>query len=174
MLRSVLRALPLRDGSAGSRFSTGHVSLIDNCFRSVQKVQGHRQRDREQRQGQRLCDRHRKGTPSCWAEAHIKIARMTLTIKLDRNWSSFQLANSAPPLSVTDSAIAPSARMGLFSQSARWQSPWHHKMYSGGGVARHGGWGKGCHCTDPLPPLPLLSQLHRARVLWPPVLSDYS
>ena len=47
----------------------------------------------------------------CWAEAHEKIARMTLTIKLDRNWSSFQLANSAPPLSVTDSAIAPSARM---------------------------------------------------------------
>ena len=46
----------------------------------------------------------------CWAEAHEKIARMTLTIKLDRNWSSFQLANSAPPLSVTDSAIAPPAR----------------------------------------------------------------
>ena len=37
---------------------------------------------------------------------------MTLTIKLDGNWSSFQLANSAPPLSVTDSALAPSARMG--------------------------------------------------------------
>ena len=36
---------------------------------------------------------------------------MTLTIKLDGNWSSFQLANSAPPLCVTDSAIAPSARM---------------------------------------------------------------
>ena len=36
---------------------------------------------------------------------------MTSTIKLDGNWSSFQLANSAPPLSVTDSAIAPSARM---------------------------------------------------------------
>ena len=34
-----------------------------------------------------------------------------MTIKLDRNWSSFQLANSAPPLSVTGSAIAPSARM---------------------------------------------------------------
>ena len=48
-----------------------------------------------------------------WAEAHVKIARMTLTIKLDANWSSFQLANSAPPLSVTDSAIAPSARMVL-------------------------------------------------------------
>ena len=46
-----------------------------------------------------------------WAEARIKIARMTLTIKLDGNWSSFQLANSAPPLSVTGSAIAPSARM---------------------------------------------------------------
>ena len=48
-----------------------------------------------------------------WAEAPVKIARMTLTIKLDRNWSSFQLANSAPPLSVTDSAIAPSARMAV-------------------------------------------------------------
>ena len=40
---------------------------------------------------------------------------MTLTIKLDRNWSSFQLANSAPPLSVTDSAIAPSARIRPYS-----------------------------------------------------------
>ena len=30
------------------------------------------------------------------------------------NWSSFQLANSTPPLSVTGSAIAPSARMVLF------------------------------------------------------------
>ena len=50
-----------------------------------------------------------------WAEARIKIARMTLTIKLDGNWSSFQLANSAPPLSVTDSAIAPSARMHALS-----------------------------------------------------------
>ena len=47
----------------------------------------------------------------CWAEARIKITRMTLTIKLDRNWSSFQLANSTPPLSVTGSAIAPSARI---------------------------------------------------------------
>ena len=47
----------------------------------------------------------------CWAKAPIKIARMTLTIKLDGNWSSFQLANCAPPLGVTDSAIAPSARM---------------------------------------------------------------
>ena len=51
----------------------------------------------------------------CWAEARIKITRMTLTIKLDRNWSSFQLANSAPPLSVTGSAIAPSARMLLLA-----------------------------------------------------------
>ena len=50
-------------------------------------------------------------TRRSWAEARVKIARMTLTIKLDGNWSSFQLANSAPPLSVTDSATAPSARM---------------------------------------------------------------
>ena len=49
----------------------------------------------------------------CWAEARIKIARMTLTIKLDGNWSSFQLANSTPPLSVTDSAIAPFCNDGL-------------------------------------------------------------
>ena len=47
----------------------------------------------------------------CWAEAPITFARMTLTIKLDRNWTSFQLADSVPPLSVTDSAIAPSARI---------------------------------------------------------------
>ena len=46
-----------------------------------------------------------------WTEARLKIARMTLTIKRDGNWSSFQLANSALPLSVTSSAIAPSARM---------------------------------------------------------------
>ena len=48
-----------------------------------------------------------------WAEARVKIARMTLTIKLDGTWSSFQLANSAPPLSVTDSTIATSARMSF-------------------------------------------------------------
>ena len=53
----------------------------------------------------------RPGVRIRWAEARVKITRMTLTIKLDRNWSSFQLANSAPPLSVTGSAIAPSARM---------------------------------------------------------------
>ena len=40
-----------------------------------------------------------------------KNCKNDLTIKLDGNWSSFQLANSAPPLSVTGSAIAPSARM---------------------------------------------------------------
>ena len=48
-----------------------------------------------------------------WAEAPIKIAKMTLTIKLDGNWSSFQLANNTPPLSVTGSVIAPSARIQL-------------------------------------------------------------
>ena len=36
---------------------------------------------------------------------------MTLTIKLDGNWNSFQLANNTPPLSVTGSVIAPSARI---------------------------------------------------------------
>ena len=49
-----------------------------------------------------------------WAEARIKIARMTLTIKLDGNWNSFQLANNTPPLSVTGSVIAPSARMTVY------------------------------------------------------------
>ena len=39
------------------------------------------------------------------------IARMTLKIKLGGKWSSFQLANSAPSLCVTDSAIALSARI---------------------------------------------------------------
>ena len=56
---------------------------------------------------------HVSGYLTCWAEARLKIARMTLTIKLDGNWSSFQLANSAPPLSVTGHAIAPPARMAL-------------------------------------------------------------
>ena len=46
-----------------------------------------------------------------WAEGNMQVARMTLTIKPDRNWNSFKLASSALPLSVTDSAIAPSARM---------------------------------------------------------------
>ena len=40
-----------------------------------------------------------------------KNCKNDLTIKLDGNWSSFQLAISAPPLSVTGSAIAPSARI---------------------------------------------------------------
>ena len=48
---------------------------------------------------------------------------MTLTIKLDGNWSSFQLANSAPPLCVTDSAIAPSARIQHTDSSG------HHGMH---------------------------------------------
>ena len=53
-----------------------------------------------------------------WVETLSKIARMILTTKLDWNWSSFQLANSASPLSVTDSAIAPSARMHGQSRTA--------------------------------------------------------
>ena len=61
-----------------------------------------------------------------WAEALVKIARMILTIKLDGNWSSFQLANSAPPLSVTGSAIAPSARM-LKQKSLKLTIPSKHQ-----------------------------------------------
>ena len=46
-----------------------------------------------------------------WADARIKIARMTLTIRLDGNWKSFQPAISASPINVTDNALAPSARL---------------------------------------------------------------
>ena len=46
---------------------------------------------------------------------------MTLTITLDGNWRSFQLPNSTPPLSVTDSAIAPSARMVFPAALILWQ-----------------------------------------------------
>ena len=46
-----------------------------------------------------------------------KNCKNDLTIKLDGNWSSFQLANSAPPLSVTGSAIAPSARMACLAHN---------------------------------------------------------
>ena len=53
-----------------------------------------------------------------------KIARMAFTAKLDGNWSSFQLANSAPPSSVIDSAIAPSARMHRLPAWGRFQDSW--------------------------------------------------
>ena len=46
-----------------------------------------------------------------WAEARIKIARIILTIRLDWNWSSFQLANIALPVDVMSCDIAPSARI---------------------------------------------------------------
>ena len=45
-----------------------------------------------------------------WAEALEKL-RLRPCGRIDGNWISFQLANSTPPLSVTDSAFAPSARM---------------------------------------------------------------
>ena len=51
--------------------------------------------------------------PMIWARAHLKIASLTLMANLDRNWSSFQLAKSTFPLSVTDNANAPSARMPI-------------------------------------------------------------
>ena len=65
------------------------------------------------------CIKERAGQCNCWAEAPVKIARKTLTIKLDRNWSSFQLANNTPPLSVTGSVIAPSARMNAIPPDLR-------------------------------------------------------
>ena len=59
-----------------------------------------------------------------WAEARVKIARMTLTIKLDGNWSSFQLANSAPPLSVTV-ALLPLPQGCSFSSCSPRSYPTH-------------------------------------------------
>ena len=38
---------------------------------------------------------------------------MALTIKLDGNWTSFQLVYNTQPLSVTGSVVAPSAEMPL-------------------------------------------------------------
>jgi hypothetical protein len=70
--------------------------------------------DRACRQARTNHCSHTKNTLFRWAEARIKIARMTLTIKLDGNWNSFQLANNTPPLSVTGSVIAPSARMTVY------------------------------------------------------------
>ena len=49
----------------------------------------------------RLCASYTRATLRCnvGPRPPYKIAKFTLTIKLDRNWSSFQRANSAPPLS---------------------------------------------------------------------------
>ena len=69
--------------------------------------------------GMALSKLWRTRVSSCWAEARLKIARMTLTIKLDGNWSSFQLANNTHPLSVTGSVIAPSARMEVIERSGK-------------------------------------------------------
>ena len=46
-----------------------------------------------------------------WAKARRIIARMNLTIKLDGNWRTYQLANNAHPLSITGNVIAPSAKV---------------------------------------------------------------
>ena len=43
----------------------------------------------------------------------IKKLREESQTQLDGNWSSFQLANSTPPLGVIGNAIAPSARMAV-------------------------------------------------------------
>ena len=91
---------------------------------------------------------HRRRILACatcpsWAEARIKIARMTLTVKLNRNWSSFQLANCTPPLSVTGSTIAPSTRMREEVLTEHWGSDaqvWALKQHStcirSGGMCR--------------------------------------
>ena len=47
----------------------------------------------------------------------LKIASTACRHDENGNWSSFQLANSTPPLSVTGSAIAPSARIHLGATS---------------------------------------------------------
>ena len=52
----------------------------------------------------------------------ITIARTTLTIKLDGDCTSFQFANSAPPLCVTDRAIAPAARILDCGNVILWRS----------------------------------------------------
>ena len=74
----------------------------------------------------------------CWAGARIQNnARMALAIKLDRNWSSFQLASSAPPLSVTDSAIPPPPfRKDVHAKRASGHAMTHHVEC--GGACTHG------------------------------------
>ena len=46
------------------------------------------------------------------------------------NWSSFQLANRAPPLGVTGSPIAPSARMHTSGASTRLLSTPHRRIHA--------------------------------------------
>ena len=46
-----------------------------------------------------------------WAEATTKNWGKAHCAQPHGNWSSFQLANSTPPLSVNDGALAPFARM---------------------------------------------------------------
>ena len=87
----------------------------------------------------------------CWAEPPTN-ARLASAIKLDGNWNSFQLANSAPPLSATDSAIAPSARMALLLQRLgprSWWRPWPTAVSRGSSGAAAGlscapGWLQSC------------------------------
>ena len=68
-------------------------------------------------------------TAYCWAEARIKIARIILTIRLDWNWSSFQLANIALPQNVIRCDIAPSARM-----LSNCENQWEHITLTGTGT----------------------------------------
>ena len=72
-----------------------------------------------------------------------------MAIKLVRNWSGFQLASSAPPLSVTDSAITPSAGMAAAAGQVargplRQQGACWHEIASPGAAFRpalqHAAW----------------------------------
>jgi hypothetical protein len=50
-----------------------------------------------------------------WSEANIQIARMTLTIKLDMHWNTFQLASRALPPSARRLADC-EARLHAYAQ----------------------------------------------------------
>ena len=95
---------------------TGYIPCALNVAHKKKLSAPHRMREQRGRArgAQRAAQRRGCASPGCTntlGRSPRKNTRMTLTIKLDRNWSSFLHANSAPPLSVTGSAIAPSARM---------------------------------------------------------------
>ena len=97
--------------------SASRSRATSHCSRRAPPGPTHLRRQRHAGAHASACHTRTRHSHPCWAEALLKIARMTLTIKRDGNWSSFQLANSALPLSVTSSAIAPSARMESLASS---------------------------------------------------------
>ena len=147
LLSSLLVCVATLGGGAPKK-GTSSVPCAGRSSRAASRVVNARSRSAEgnadadiAESGARVPERRGNGGGvGCWAEARVKIARMTLTIKLDRNWSSFQLANSAPPLSVTGSAIAPSARMppSLLFARPLWRTPFLAVRAVGWGG--RGGW----------------------------------